>query len=123
MIIRGKERHFEFNVQSHDEISRICRDNDIANMAELYENSVDTVHNIIRIAVILNRGYEDHKAYDDPDYKPEYLTEDDFKFMLYPDIRKLEGILNTVMAEGRETEIETAPVIDKSSKNGEPAEA
>lgn len=123
MIIRGKERHFEFNVQSHDEISKICRDNDIANMEELYKNSLDTVHNIIKIAIILNRGYEDHRAYDDPSYTPDYLTEDDFKFMAYPDILKLEKVLNMVMVEGRETEIETAPVIDKSSKNAEAARA
>ena len=43
--------------------------------------------------------------------------------MLYPDIRQLESVLNTVMVEGRETEIETAPVIDKSSKNAEAARA
>ncbi len=121
MIIRGKERHFEFNVQSHEEVSKMCRDNNIANIGELYQNSLDSVNNIIKLAIALNRGYEDHKAYDEPGYTPEYLSEDDFKFMLYPEIRKLETILNQTMIDGRATEIETAPVIDKSSKNGEPA--
>ena len=121
MIIRGKERFFEFNVQSHEEVSKMCRDNNLANIGELYQNSLDSVNNIIRLAIALNRGYEDHKAYDEPGYKPEYLTEDDFKFMLYPDIRKLEGILNQTMIDGRATEIETEPVKSKPSKNAEPA--
>jgi len=121
MIIKGKERHFEFNVQSHKEISMLCRDNDIANIGELYKNSLDSVANIIQMAIIMNRGYEDHKAYDDPTYTPEYLTDDDFRFVSYQQIRELEQVLNRVMIEGRETEIETEPVKIKSSKNGEQA--
>jgi len=124
MIIKGKERHFEFNVQSHEEISRLCRDNDIANIAELYKTSLDSVTNIIKLACIMNRGYEDHKAFDQPGYEPEYLTEDDFRFISYQQIHELEIILNRVMIEGRETEIETEPVkIKGSSKNGEEAKA
>ena len=115
MIIKGKERHFEFNVQSHMEVSKMCRDNDIANIGELFSSSLDSVANTIRVAIALNHGYEDHYAYEHPGYEPEYLTEDDFKFMPYLEVTELGTLLNRVMIEGRETEIETAPV--KPSKN------
>ena len=116
MIIKGKERGLEFNVQSHREISEMCPDNDLANIAKLYTNSRDSVQNVIRMAIALNRGFEDHKAYDNPNYKPEYLTEDDFKFMAYEEIAKLENEVNDCMVNGRKTEIETEPV-KSSSKN------
>lgn len=121
MIIRGKERFFEFNVQSHEEIAKMCRDNNLANIGELYSDSIEGVNKTIEMAIIMNRAYEDHKAYDEPGYKQEYLTMDDFKFMLYPEVSQLEKILTETMQEGRSREIETEPVKSKPSKNAEPA--
>jgi ABC-type sugar transport system permease subunit len=36
MIIRGKERGFELNVQSHGEISELCENKDFANFGKLF---------------------------------------------------------------------------------------
>lgn len=120
MVIKGRERGLEFNVQSHEEISKLCPDNDMAKMGDLYKSTFDSVNNTIKIAIALNRGYEDHRAYDNPSYKPEYLTEEDFRFFSMTDIHKLGEEVTACMKEGEKTEIELEPV-KQSSKNAKRA--
>ena len=124
MQINHRERHFEFNVQAHTEISRLCRDEDLANIAELYTgSSINTVKNIIQIAIIMNKAYEDHRIYEDPAHVGVYLTEEDFKFMDYQEILQLEKVLNNVMVKGSEVTVEAeVPKAAKSSKNAKQAE-
>ena len=60
----------------------------------------------MQIAVIMNRGYEDHKAFENPSYTPEYLTMDDMKFLTMPQIQELEKALMTAVTADQATEIE-----------------
>lgn len=122
MKIAGKDRSFELNVQSHEEIARMCPGEDMANMALLFnQGSIVTMQTTIKIAIALNRGYEDHRHFDDPEHHPEYLTEDMFKFMSLNQIRELEEELTRVMNEGNEVTVEgEAP--KSSGKNAEEAE-
>ena len=65
MIIKGKERRFELNVQSHEEIAKHLRDEDFANFGELYQRgSLATIKADIMLAITMNRAFEDHRAYD-----------------------------------------------------------
>lgn len=108
MIIRGKERRFELNVQSHEEIAKNLRDEDFANFGELYQRgSLATIKADIMLAIIMNRAFEDHRAYDNPDYKPDYLTEEDFRFFSQAQLAELESELTKAMNAGNETTVET----------------
>lgn len=108
MIIRGKERRFELNVQSHEEIAKHLRDEDFANFGELYQRgSLATIKADIMLAITMNRAFEDHRAYDNPDYKPEYLTEEDFRFFSQAQLAELETELTKAMNAGNEISVET----------------
>lgn len=122
MKINGKERGFEFNVQAHKEISEHCPGGDLGRMGELYEKSSDEkVQADIMIAIALNRGYEDHRHFEDPEYVPDYLTEDDFRFMLFSEIAALESEITSCMTKDNRISVETEPV--KPSKNAKKAKA
>lgn len=108
MIIKGKERRFELNVQSHEEIAKHLRDEDFANFGELYQRgSLATIKADIMVAITMNRAFEDHRAYDNPDYKPEYLTEEDFRFFSQAQLAELESELSKAMNAGNEISVET----------------
>ena len=121
MLINKRERHFEFNVQAHNEIANLCEDGDFANLGKLYgESSSQRMATTIQLAIIMNRAYEDHRAYDDPSYVKEYLTEEDFRFMPFMDVLQVDKTLSTVMRTGQETEVDAEP---PKGKNGEQAKA
>ena len=121
MIIKGKERRFELNVQSHEEIAKNLRDEDFANFGELYQRgSLATIKADIMLAITMNRAFEDHRAYDNPDYKPEYLTEEDFRFFSQAQLAELESELTKAMNAGNETTVETEEP-KESGKNADEA--
>lgn len=108
MIIKGKERRFELNVQSHEEIAKHLRGEDFANFGELYsQGSLATIKADIMLAISMNKAFEDHRAYDNPDYKPEYLTEEDFRFFSQAQLAELESELTKAMNAGNEISVET----------------
>lgn len=119
MLIKGKERKFELNVQSHEELAELCRNQDLANVDELFTvGTKQTVENVIKFAIIMNRGYEDHAAFENPMHAPEYLTEQDFRFMSMQQIGKLQEEILAAMNAGEERLVETEE-IKASGKNGE----
>lgn len=111
MIIRGKERGFELNVQSHAEIEKICEGGDFSNFMKLFDGKTqgENVQLDMRIACILNKGYEDRLAYEDPNYSPVYLTMEDMRFMKIVDVQKLEQELIKAVIAGNETTVEGEP--------------
>ena len=117
MIIKGKERHFELNVQSHEEIAEQLPGKDFAALQELYSHgTLQTADTDIMIAIALNRGYEDHMNYIDPSYKPEYLTKEDFRFLPMGALTQLEAELLQALNAGQERTVETQEI---PSKKGE----
>ena len=119
MKIKGKERCFEFNVQSHEEIAKLCRDNDISNLPEIMTNTLTSADTIISMAIAMNRGFEDHRAYDNPNYKAEYLEKEDFRFLTMAEMKLLEKEIMDAMNFGNKTEIE----IEEPKKKEEESEA
>lgn len=111
MIIRGKERGFELNVQSHAEIEKLCENEDFNNFTKIFKGKTqgENVQMDMRIACILNKGYEDRKAYEDPNYSPVYLTMEDMRFMKIVDVQKMEQELIKVIIADNETTVEGEP--------------
>ena len=109
MKIRGKERGFELNVQSHHEIEELCPGQDFSNFGQIFANKPqgEVLQLDMKIACILNKGFEDHKAFDDPSHTPEYLTMEDMRFLKVTDVLKLEAELLKAISEDEHTEIQT----------------
>ena len=110
MIINGRDRQFELTVQAHSEISKLCPNEDFAKIDKLFSTSSALGNeNLMRIAIIMNKAYEDHRNFEDPAHEPEYLTADDFKYMLFPEFTKLEVLLMKTMQIGTSVEVVGEP--------------
>ena len=108
MVINGVDRKFELNVRSHREICKHLPDGDFSKIGELFAgNGAASVDAYIMLAVCLNRGYEDHKHYNDPSYVPNYLEESDFDFFSFAELAGLESELTEAFQKGMHTTVET----------------
>ena len=117
MIINGKERHFAYTIEAAEEIGKLCAEGDIKNLESLYTGTGQQgMKNDMKLAIILNKAYEDRKAYFDPHYHPDYLTEADFRHFLVTDIGKLELEFAKVMTADSAVTVETAPVEETGKK-------
>lgn len=117
MIINGKERDFAYTIEAADEIGKLCKNGDIKNIDSLFAGTGQQgMKNDIKIAIILNRAAEDRKAYFDPHYHPEYLTEADFKYFLVPDLNRLEMEFSKVMTADRAGTVEAQPFEESGKK-------
>lgn len=107
MVINGVDRHFELNVKSHREICENLPNKDFSKVADLFSgSSLASIDGYIMLACAMNRGYEDHKHYDDPSYKQNYLEESDFDFFKIPELGALEKELTEAIVGGMKTEIQ-----------------
>lgn len=117
MKINGRERHFELNVQAHNEIAAQLPGRDFGKLSEAYsEGSLKSVETDIMVAIALNRGYEDHRHHEDPSYEPVYLTPEDFRFLPVDAITAMEQELLAVLRADQVQEIETEPVRPKKAE-------
>lgn len=105
MIIRGLERHFMLGVRGRDKIAALCINGDIKNIADTM-NSSKTTDIIQKMAIYMNQDYEDRKHYDDPDYQPDYITENDFVVMTMDEFRQLEEEVSDAFLSGMGITIE-----------------
>lgn len=111
MKIKGIERGFALTVEATKELGKLCKDGDFRNFPQLFTGTMQEVmENDIRVAIIMNRAYEDMKAFMRPGYDPIYLTEEDFRFFQLPEIAELEAVLQAVINADQKVEIETEPI-------------
>ena len=60
MKINGKERVFEYNFQAYSELSKMCKDENLSNMADLFgDNPLKAMEATIDIAIIMNKAFEE----------------------------------------------------------------
>lgn len=116
--INGKPYGFKLNIQAQCEIMDICPNGDISKFDELFKgNSSKIIQNDIRVALILNKAYEDEKKWKDRSYEPLYLTREDIMFGLTAEeLPQLEKEITKALMNGRETSVE-AEVPKKKGKN------
>lgn len=115
MVINGKERGMEFVVQSYDEISQLCPDHDIAKLGDLLNDSAKNVSAMIKCAIILNKAYEDHEHYKNHDYEPDYLSEDDFRFMSLDEMKEVSRAVADAFQQGMKTTVKTEQIKRKNA--------
>lgn len=105
----GREYHFELNLQSQFEIADLCPGGDFARLGEVFAegNFKQQAMGIIRMACALSKGYEDHKAFEDPSYEVKYLTEDMFKFASQDDLFLISEAIQECLTRDVKQSIET----------------
>ena len=116
MEINGKERHFEYLIKAYDDICALCPDEDMSRIGEKFSNPSESVDMAISCAVILNKCYEDHQHHISPDYKPDYLTREDFDFEPVSIMHEVTGEIMKAFREGNRQTVKTEPV-NKKGKN------
>ena len=105
----GREYNLELNLQSQFEIADLCPNGDFARIGEVFAdgNFKKQAMSIIKIICALSRGYEDHKAYEDPAYNPQYLTEEMFKFATQDQLFTISEAIHECLTGDSKQEVET----------------
>ena len=119
MIIHGKEYHFLLTVGTTRAISRLCPDNNIANIGLIFEGkSTDKmIDTIAELSAAMSEGYEAQQKYLIEGYEPHPISKEE---ILTLTIQELEELQKEVMEEigvGMKTEIEAEPEKIKGKKN------
>lgn len=106
MVINGKDRHFAFTVKAFKAVSRLCRNRDLSNIAELFEGgSADSVDNMSQLALILNDAYISAMRLQGVDAEDERLTADELDSMTLAEWATLSAEVNTAMTEQGEIQL------------------
>lgn len=115
MKLKEQEYKFELNIQSQNDITSLCPDNDFSRIAEILggESITTSMNTIIKIACMLNKGYEDHRKYDDDSYEVHYLTEEACRFLTMKEVMKLTKEVTESMNKDSEVSVETEEIKSK----------
>ncbi len=116
MVVHGKERKFLYTVRAAQEIAALCKDGDISNLMELMENGSATgrMETIINILIILNKGYEQSKEFEEPGYKADFLTKEELECVPLKMLHELEMEAFEAFGEGTKTTVEVEPSSEKN---------
>lgn len=91
MIVHDKDRRFKLTVGASMKIAELCPDGDMNRLKEVLTGSYASImKNVVAIILALQAGYEDAKAYDDPTYTPDYMTEEEIATLEPADFQRLE---------------------------------
>lgn len=120
MEIRGKEIQFLRTVKATCELAKLCPDQDIERVGELFNGTMPTTVEIgAKIIHFLNEGFEMNKHYNDPTYQPQVISVDE---IMYLTEKTYVALMKEAMASfgiGTETSIETVEVGSKKKKETE----
>ena len=108
MKIHGREVGMLKSVGAVCELTEMCPERKLNNITMLVQgDEIDVMKNIIKIVCILSKAYEDNKRFEDPDYKPNPLTEEECMLIDDADLTKLyEKAIETIYAVNRTVEVE-----------------
>ena len=119
MIIHGKEYHFLLTVGTTRAISRLCPDNNIANIGLIFEGkSTDKmIDTIAELSAAMSEGYEEQQKYLTEGYVPHPITKEEILTLTIQEIEELQKEVMEEIGAGMQTEIEAEPEKIKGKKN------
>lgn len=111
MVIHGKERKFLCTVEAVEEISSICKDGNIENLMELFEEGTvtDKIGKIIDLVCALNKGYEKAKKFEEPGYTPDIITKEELKAIPIKMMTEIQNEALEAISFGLSSTVETEP--------------
>lgn len=121
MKINNHEIKFLRTVLANCEIAKVCENRDIQNFDKLLQgDTVTSYHAQCVFICAMQRGWEMHEKYENPDYVARYLTEDDLMLLDPEDFNALITEAFEAFAGDAAQEIETQE--PKAKKNSEASE-
>ncbi len=111
MKIHGKERKFMLTVGASMDIADLCPHGDITKLGEVIAKGsyAEQMRMTLKLALIMNHGYEDNRAFEEEGYKADYITEDELRTLKPGEISELsDAILNAYRGD-IQGEIELEP--------------
>lgn len=115
MIIHGRECGFRFTVRASIEVAELCPEKDLGRLGELFEGTYqDIVAMFSKLAVILNKAYEEAVAFEGGGKPGKLITEEEIMFMTSQEFTVMKNeILEAIGGDTKRT-VEAEP----SKKNG-----
>lgn len=123
MTIRGREIRFMCTVEAHHKISAIAQDNNIDTVLHMLQDPSDTVAlytNVVLFTAAMSEGFEQHRAWEEPDYTPNPLTLDELAHLRRKELDTLFGEAMEAFIEDIGVSVETK---EPQKKTGEAAAA
>lgn len=117
MRVNGREINFLRTVSATIEVANMCKDGDIKNAESLFDgNYQDSQISAAKFIAVLSTGYEDNKAFREPGYKKNPITEQEVLSLTDEQFNELFSEAIKAYAGEKET-IETEPVKKKNRRN------
>lgn len=118
MVINGREIRFRRTVWGNCKIAEMCPKKDINKLSDLFKSDYATSQTTAaRFICILSESWEKaHKYFDDPEYTPRPLTEDEVLMLDDSTFQALFTEALNAWADDGKTTVETAP--EKKSTGG-----
>lgn len=119
MLIHGKEYHFLLTVGTTKAISKLCPDNNIANIGMIFEGkSTDKmIDTIAELSAAMSEGYEAQQKYLIEGYEPHPISKEEILTLTIQELEELQKEVMNEIGAGMETEIEAEPEKIKGKKN------
>lgn len=119
MLIHGREYHFLLTVGTTKTISRLCPDNNIANVSMIFEGkSTDKmIDTIAELSAAMSEGYEAQQKYLIEGYEPHPISKEEILTLTIQELEELQKEVMNEIGAGMQTEIEAEPEKIKGKKN------
>lgn len=111
MKIHGKERKFLLTVGASADIAELCPDGDMSKVGDILSTSsyAEQIKLTLRMAVAMNRGYEENKAFEVEGYTEDVLTEKELRTLKPAELEELSQEILAAYRGDMEPTIEVEP--------------
>lgn len=117
MYLHGREIKFKFTIAASIEVSKMCKDGNLENIASIFEGTYEEVaHNNNMFIIALHKGYIDSMKFEDPKFDEKVLTEEELLMMDNQDYSKLQDEAYAAYYGDSKRKVETEPVKVKGKK-------
>ena len=117
MYLHGREIKFKFTIAASIEVSKMCKDGKLENIASIFEGNYEEVaHNNNMFIIALHKGYIDSMKFEDPKFDEKVLTEEELLMMDNQDYSKLQDEAYAAYYGDSKRNVETEPVKVKGKK-------
>ncbi len=117
MYLHGREIKFKFTIAASIEVSKMCKDGKLENIASIFEGAYEEVaHNNNMFIIALHKGYIDSMKFEDPKFDEKVITEEELLMMDNQDYSKLQDEAYAAYYGDSKRNVETEPVKVKGKK-------
>lgn len=117
MYLHGREIKFKFTIAASIEVSKMCKDGKLENIASIFEGTYEEVaHNNNMFIIALHKGYIDSMKFEDPKFDEKVITEEELLMMDNQEYTKLQDEAYAAYYGDSKRNIETEPVKVKGKK-------